>query len=443
MPAHALAAVPTVDYPAVERLGDEIAALAARIHAATYELLVLLRQFDEQNGWNTGFTSCAHWLTWRTGIDLGAAREKVRVARALADLPHLSAAMRRGELSYSKVRAVTRVATPDNERRLLEVAQCGTTSQVERIVRAWRHADRIEAAHDARRQHLDRHLQAWVDDDGMLVIRGRLTPEAGAVVQRALEAAAERLYQEARDADPEATDEVTAGQRRADAMALLAESALSADLDRGTAGERYQVVVHVEADALAAHGTTGPAVLEGPEGQRVSAETSRRLACDASIVTMRHAHDGAVLDVGRRTRTIPPAIRRALAARDRHCRFPGCTARHADAHHVQHWADGGDTRLDNLLLLCRRHHRLLHEEGWQVGMGADATVRFVRPDGRPLPTVPPTSLRGVECGPPLSPVEESLAAAGIEIDAWTATPAWLGERLDVGWAIDVLRSRPS
>jgi hypothetical protein len=220
---------------------------------------------------------------------------------------------------------------------------------------------------------------------------------------------------------------------------LLAESALNSDLDRGTAGDRYQVVVHVDGDALASDDATGQAVLEGPEGQRVSPETSRRLACDAARVEMRHGPDGSVLDVGRRTRTIPPAIRRALATRDRHCRFPGCTARHADAHHVQHWADGGDTRLDNLLLLCRRHHRLVHEEGWHVGLRDDASVRFVRPDGRPLPLVPPNPRIDGDRARPLRPVEELLAADGIAIGAWTATPAWLGERLDVGWAIDVLR----
>jgi hypothetical protein len=279
-----------------------------------------------------------------------------------------------------------------------------------------------------------------VDDDGMLVIRGRLTPEAGAVMQRALEAAAEWLYQEAKDTSPEVTDEVTAGQRRADALALLAESALHADLDRGTASDRFQVVVHVDGDALASDDAMGQAVLEGPEGQRVSPETSRRLACDASRVVMRHGPDGSVLNVGRRTRTIPPAIRRALATRDRHCRFPGCTARHADAHHLQHWADGGDTRLDNLLLLCRRHHRLVHEERWQVWLGDDASARFIRPDGRPLPLVPRLPTLAGCADQPLATVDQTLAAAGITIDAWTPTLLWLGERLDVGWAIDVLRA---
>ena len=201
----------------------------------------------------------------------------------------------------------------------------------------------------------------------MLVLRARLTPELGAVVQRALDAASERLYQESKDAasPTSVAEEVTAAQRRADALGLLAECALHADLDRGSAADRYQVVVHVEAAAAGA--SPSQAVIElGDGGVHVSAETSRRVACDASVVVMREGPDGAVLDVGRKTRTIPAAIRRALAARDARCRFPGCTARRCDAHHITHWCDGGRTSLDNLMLLCRRHHRLVHEGGFQA-----------------------------------------------------------------------------
>ena len=271
-------------------LGDAIAELAARIQAATYELLVMIREFDDRGGWGQGFTSCAHWLNWRTGLAMGAAREKVRVARALAELPRLSAEMRRGALSYSKVRALTRVATPETEARLLDFARCATAAHVERLVRAWRRVDRIAAAEDDRRRHESRHLEVWVDEDGMLVVHGRLSPEVGAVVQRALEAASDRLYH-----DSEAKAEVSVGQRRADALGLVAESALAADLDRGTAGDRYQVVVHVGADGLRDDAAAGQAALE--DGIGVSAQMSRRLACDASTVVMTHARDGTVLDV--------------------------------------------------------------------------------------------------------------------------------------------------
>ena len=411
-------------------LGDAIAELAARIQAATYELLVMIRQFDACGGWGQGFTSCAHWLNWRTGLAMGAAREKVRVARALAELPRLSAAMRRGALSYSKVRALTRVATPETEERLLDFARCATAAHVERLVRAWRRVDRIAAAADDRRRHETRHLEVWVDEDGMLVVRGRLSPEVGAVVQRALEAAADRLYHTAED-----KAEISVGQRRTDALGLLAESALAADLDRGTSGDRYQVVVHVDADVLTADANAGQSALEDDDGTRVPAETSRRIACDASAVVMGHDRNGTVLDVGRKTRTISPAIRRALTTRDRRCRFPGCDLRHCDAHHVRHWADGGATRLQNLLLLCRRHHRAVHEEGFRVEIQDNGDARFFRPDGSPFPDAPPAP---PWAGAPLEPTREHLGNGGIAIGPHTATPDWHGERLDLHWAVTVL-----
>jgi hypothetical protein len=177
----------------VEALGERIAELSAQIQAATYQLLVMIREFDERGGWGEGFRSCAHWLNWRAGFRLGAAREKVRVARALAELPLISAAMARGEVSFSKVRAMTRVATAANEAELLEFARAGTAAHVERLVRAWRRVDRNEEMAHEERRHASRALTAYVDEDGMVVVRGRLTPEAGAVLLRALDAAGEEL----------------------------------------------------------------------------------------------------------------------------------------------------------------------------------------------------------------------------------------------------------
>jgi len=274
----------------------------------------------------------------------------------------------------------------------------------------------------------------------MLALRGRLSPEVGAVVLRALDAASERLRQESATADDAdtSTQDVTPAQRRADALGLLAESALAHELDRGTAGDRYQVVLHVESDSLQAAGDAGQAVLE-ESGVYVSAETSQRLACDASVVVMSHAPDGSVLDVGRKTRTIPPAIRRALMARDHHCRFPACTARHCDAHHVQHWADGGGTSVDNLVLLCRRHHRALHEEGFSVARNADGSLAFHRPDGAPIlmaPALP--DWRRLDSDAPLGRTSARLADAGVGIGPQTTTPCSDGERFDLGWALDVL-----
>jgi hypothetical protein len=447
----------------VVRLGEAIAECAARLHAATYELLVMLREFDACAGWNNGWLSCAHWLHWRTGINLGAAREKVRVARALASLPEISAAMQRGALSYAKVRALTRIATPENEARLLDLALAGTAAQVERVARAWRRVDRIEAAHCTEQRHLHRSVTMQVDDDGMVVIRGRLTPEIGAVVQRALEAAADHLFHECLQAPIsfQISEEVTPAQRRADALGLLAECALAADLDRAAASGRYQVILHVDAagadeecDAVASSSLSGrshslrrpiPAVagqalVELDDGATyVSAETWQRIACDGSRIVMRHARDGSVLDVGRKTRTIPAAIRRALLARDRHCQFPGCTTRRVDGHHIQHWADGGPTSLANLTLLWRRHHRAVHEGGFGIVQRADGTPTFFRPDGTYVEIAPAMPRLDPQHADPLAPTAARLTAASVAIDPHAATAHRDDSPFDVVWAIDILR----
>jgi 5-methylcytosine-specific restriction endonuclease McrA len=430
----ALFALPSITTD-LDRLGDELAALAAHLDAATARFLALLREFDARGGWASGFRSCAEWLNWRVGLAPGAAREHVRVARALGHLPRLTEALARGEVSYSKVRALTRVATPETEARLLAVARTGTAAHVERIVRGWRRVDAQGEVPDAAARHGRRWLQVYPDEDGMLVVRGRLSPEAGAVLVRALEAAREALYARRRAdaATPAEADPPTHGQQQADALALVAETALAQGLDPVPGQERYQVVVHVDAAVLADPSRPGQAALE--DGVSVPAETSRRLACEATRVVMRHAGDGSVLDVGRRTRAIPPALRRALQARDRGCRFPGCGVRHAQGHHLQHWANGGPTRLDNLAMLCRRHHRAVHEEGYRVVREADGALRFSTPAGRPIPEAP---------APPALPVDPAAAlvaahrAQGLAIHPWTAGPEWHGERLDLDWAISVL-----
>src|SRR5262245_54612754 len=184
----------------LERLGDQIAELAAHLDAATARLLDLIREFDARGGWGNGFASCAHWLAWRVGLALGAAREHVRVARALGSLPRLKEALARGELSYSKVRALTRVATPETDDRLLAVGRPGTAEHVEMIVRGWRRMDRKTEAEESARRHRHRALHVYPDGDGMVMIRGRLEPEVGAVVMQTLAAARDALYQRRKDA---------------------------------------------------------------------------------------------------------------------------------------------------------------------------------------------------------------------------------------------------
>ena len=301
---------------------------------------------------------------------------------------------------------------------------------------------------------MTRTLHVYQDEDGMVVVRGRLEPEAGAVLMQGLAAARETLYQQTGRHDTHPGDVPagtrtdvpagtstksireempTLGQQQADALVLLAETALHHGMDPGTPGERYQVVVHVDAAVLADADAPGQSVIEG--SARVSAETSQRLACDSSRVVMRHDPDGGITEIGARTRTIPPALRRALQHRDGGCRFPGCGSRFGQGHHIRHWAHGGPTTLSNLTMLCRRHHRAVHEEGYQVERGPDGELTFRWPNGCPLPAVPPPAPVPVEAVGDLRAENEAL---GFHIDALTAMPSWLGERLDVAYAVDVL-----
>ncbi len=455
-----------------ERLGEQIATLAARIDAATYQLLVLIRSFDEQEGWSNGFASCAHWLTWRIGLAPNAARERVRVARALAELPLISEAMKRGQLSYSKVRALTRVATPDTEGSLVDLGQTGTAAHVERVVRAWRRIDRTVEAREDELRDATSTVSAHIDENGMFVIRGRLAPEAGEVLLKALDAAGEKLF------DKDSNDRPPIGKQRADALALVAESALAGGLAPARGGDRYQVVVHVDEDELRSPEPTCEAERQprrpaqvaqrsvthvsaetckgcvsaetpptdprlrgawlGDSHIRVSAEAARRLTCEAATVRMLHGNR-ETLSVGRKTRTIPPPIRRALEFRDQGCRFPGCTSKHCDAHHIEHWADGGETKLSNLVLLCRRHHRLLHEGGCSVRMNAQGEAQFLDRAGRPLeqsPAPPPVGLHAAR------DLVRHLEDAGILVTGKESMPAWDGKPMELRYVMECLWRPP-
>jgi 5-methylcytosine-specific restriction endonuclease McrA len=289
------------------------------------------------------------------------------------------------------------VATPETEERLLAIGREGTAKHLERIVRGWRRLDRIAEAKEATGVIGSAVLRVYHDEDGMVVIRARLEPESGAVVKQALEAARgvvdrRREAKRRRDGLIETLadgfeDAPTVEQQNADALVMLAESALHHGIDPGTPGERYQVVVHVDAEVLANADAPGQSVIEN--GPSVSGETSQRLACDASRVVMRHDTDGRITEVGARTRTIPLALRRALQHRDRGCRFPGCWVSLGQGHHIRHWANGGPTTLSNLVVLCRRHHRAVHEEGYRVERLSDGDLRFRRPDGETVPEAPP------------------------------------------------------
>ncbi len=359
---------------------DQITELAGHLNAGTYRWLTLIAEFDRRAGWNCGLTkSCAHWLNWQCGLDLGAAREKVRVAHALEQLPLISGAMARGELSYSKVRALTRVACAGTEGAMLEMALHGTAGHVELVVRQYRRVLEVAELDREARQYRNRTLTWRYDDDGSIVLQASLPPESGGLVVKALEAALDHVPLPDVSAETYPAPKPEWAHRRADALALLAETFLASGATELSGGERQQIVVHVEATTLAER-STGRCELEG--GPSLAAETARRLACDASVVRIVEDERGDPLDVGRRTRSIPPALRRALNSRDRGCRFPGCDqTRYVDGHHIRHWADGGQTSLRNLVTLCRFHHRQVHEGGLIVQRLDDGAWRFSRVDG--------------------------------------------------------------
>ncbi len=355
----------------LERLEAEISTLAADLWAATCRWLLLVGEFDRREGWaGWGVQSCAHWLSWRCGVSLVTAREHVRVGRALGDLPAIREAFARGKLSYSKVRALVRVATAESDADLCELALQGTAAQLERMLAVYHRVTRSQAQD----RHARRFLRLDWDSDGSLLVRGRLSPEDGAQLVAALELAEHA----GRDSAESSTR-----PSRADALVVMAETTLAHGPTPAPGGDRTQMVVHVDAVALAGTGTGRCHVEDGPV---LAPETARRLACDAAVVPITTDGDGTPLSVGRKTRTVPASMRRALRARDAGCRYPGCGERRwVDAHHVHHWARGGPTSLDNLVLLCRRHHRLVHEDGFGLDLLEGRWVCVRRPDGTAVP----------------------------------------------------------
>lgn len=443
----------------LEQLEHQITELAAHIYAATCRWLLLVAEFDRREAWRQwGCKSAAHWLSWQCGVELGPAREQVRVARRLTELPLVRDGFERGELSYSKARAISRVATPQTEESLVEMARHSTAAQLEKLVRAYRgvQSAELEAANAA---HARRFLSWRWEEDGTLSLKGRLGPEEGAAFIAAIEqevaeewaaAAIESGRVSAETPDPALlatvggpSDEDAAaraehpvlagrGARSADAFARLVEAARCARAANRSPAGLAQVVIHADEDSLRADEIHDRCHLE--DGPAVPPETARRLTCDGSIVLLRE-RAGRPLDVGRLTRTIHPALRRALENRDGGCTFPGChQRRRLHAHHLVHWSRGGRTDRDNLTLVCAFHHRLVHEGGFDVRRVGGETI-FIRPDGTPVVAVPPPiEGRATE-------IPARNAAAGHEIDARTCLPHWHGEQLDVHLAVSGLCER--
>lgn len=396
-------------------LEDRLSCLAARLAAAECEFLVTLAEFDRRQGWGaSGMKSSAHWLSWRTGMRLGVARERVRVARALARLPLVLEQFAAGRLSYCKVRALSRVATPPTEADLVELALGATGAQLERILRAWR---RTLIGEQAASRHLRRGLTRREEPDGSVTFTLRVAPEDAAVLDAAIRTG-RRLVLDERGRLAETPEEVRLAEMvtgeapitRADAdvLVLIAETFLGtperADgVDRPSlapGSDARVVLVHADLDALAPEpGNPDPGAGRAPfedgepleqhaaaarpsschtaDGTPLLRETVLRMLCDSPAQLLVRARDGRPLDLGRSRRHASRRQRRALLERDGGCRFPGCTQRHRLVpHHSAWWSRGGATDLDLLVLLCPTHHRAVHELGYGVRAMGRGRFRF-------------------------------------------------------------------
>jgi Domain of unknown function (DUF222)/HNH endonuclease len=329
-----------------------------------------------------GHLSAASWLADRFRVTWSVARTSTRVARALEQMPATRRAVASGDVSMSAARMLVDARQPDpsaferSEKELVEAARLHSITGLRRVASFWRQQverDRLEAGEDV--LHARRRLHASTTFHGMVRVDGDLDPEAGEALLTALRAV---MDADVRRSPGDAVR--THAQRRADALHQICTQWLGTADRPVVAGERPHVTVTIPAGALA-DPSTGAG--EFDHVGAVRADVARRIACDASVMRVVMAGRSQPLDVGRRTAVVPPAIRRAVIVRDRQCRFPGCDRPHTwcDAHHVIHWAEGGSTALQNLLLLCRRHHRMVHDPaGFGLTLEAGSPI-FRRPDG--------------------------------------------------------------
>ena len=544
-----------------EALAAEITTLAGHLNAAQYRFLKLLDEFDREQGWaGPGVRSLAHWLNWKCGIGELVAREKVRVARALRELPMTDASFERGQISYSKVRAMTRAATPENEAQLLNIARHGTAEHMERLVRVYRRCrKRAETSPGETERRREERFYCFDEDEETTVFGGRVSAEQGRLLMKALDAMVAEMEDEERttaenvSAETSVTESGAGGSsessapapgrnvsaetstaasgknvsaetfsdgrssvesrepdrpplkplrvRRATALAQIAEHYL-ATRSRGTgasplrSSDAYQVFVHVNAnDAHPDNRINGGHTSYTDDRRCLAPHVARQLACDASRRTVLENERGEVLNIGRRSRIVPWHIAHALRIRDGGCRFPGCNRqRWTDAHHIHHWADGGETSLENLVTLCRYHHRKLHRDEYRIEHGTDGELIFMDAQHRAIPpAIHPQFGNELDSGrsdssggvtdtadAPGAPdtrdtadtpgaTADTLAATtnattnattaatttadrldqlqaehrerGIEIDKSTAVTRWAGERMDCSTAIEWLLNK--
>jgi hypothetical protein len=480
----------------LDALADRIALHAAHLDAATHTLLADLREYDASGGWcKQGARTCAEWLSWRVGWNLGTAREHLRVAKRLGELPLIDDSLRRGQLSYCKVRAITRVATPANEALLLEDALHATGGQLERICRKYAAVVRAAKEPDERYDGERRYVRRQDLDDGMVKFEAVLHAEEAATVWAAIEAVARARREVAarsRDsgessksgvqnnagAEHEGVTTMQTGDAQSETAASVSDDGqpvTRAELaqvvarvgaeppprippserdpkrrfDRADAfvaiaqdvlrGERVhavptELVVTVAAETLVNPHTAPDPFAVTSDGTCVSAETARRLACDCGVVHVVEDDDGKTLSVGRKTRSIPTSMKRAMLKRDTTCRFPGCCNRiFLEGHHIHHWANGGATSLANLVGLCSFHHRFVHEYGYRVELDEQQEPRFFDARGRLVLQSPP---RPVLRWSGMTKLVDDHRDR--DISAETNEPRWDGGPVNYAWVIDDL-----
>ncbi|CAN5130771.1 HNH endonuclease signature motif containing protein [soil metagenome] len=350
-------------------LNDEMDSWLAAANTSLAHLLDLVATYDQGELWRAdGATSMASWLTFQYGLSLRTAQAWVETALALVDLPALRVAFSEGRLSFDQVRFACRLATPETDACWAEEAPTYSVSRLEVMARRRRHIAAAES-NDAYRQRSLR--MRWDLDHRFLHLWGQLPEEAGTIFEQAVNRIADRYGK-----NPETGVFDPFEVRAADALVELASQHLGAD----GAADRATVVFHVTAEALRTENGSG----EIEDGPGLSIETVKRLICDSRMELVLEDSHGVPIGVGRTRRTIPPWLLRVLRRRDQGCRFPGCHhQRWVNAHHIRFWMNGGSTDLDNLILLCPFHHRMLHEEGWRIEGNPNGPVTWFKPDGRP------------------------------------------------------------
>lgn len=461
----------TMEYD--EQLASKITLLAAQINAATYLFLKLLGEFDRRAGWaGDGIRSCAHWLDWKCGIAGCAARERVRIAHCLDELPHINKAFEAGELSYSKVREMTRVATNDNEDYLLMIAEHGTASHIAKLVRKYRRVEKTMDMEQLEALQQSREFTFFQDNDGMWEIRARLPQDEGGLVIKAIDEimgqqdkplnkpigyVEKNVSAETNSAEPEIMETCNFPQKRADAFCAMAEHYLASATDehpKTLAGhERCQVVLRLDVETLkhehccehSGCNNQHLSPLHRPHSlgdQWIDPQNAKRLCCDASLFTVLEDKEGNVLNIASKTRTVPPMLSRALDIRDETCKFPGCCqSYYVDFHHIKHWANEGETKKGNLIKLCRFHHRALHNGLFDIEAQGD--------ENNPSFIFKTAAGKVMEPNPKLPQTEKTTVEGAIKdfkqqwpnINARTGRSLWQGEGMDYSMGVDSLLNR--